>query len=164
MSDPDGGPYTLSGTFTKDGGAVTNIPSGILSFPVADSLRWASTSYADIGTYQITIYAKDPGNLQTTGITFTLSITNAAPTLVSTAPPNWSMAHGSSTTINLSTTYTDPDGDAITMTGTYSYNGGASLPLPGGIFTVPSSFMIGVTSLSIADVGVYTITLTISDP
>ena len=37
------------------------------------------------------------------------------------------------------------------------------MKIPSGIFTVPSDFTIGVKSTSIADTGVYTITLTVSD-
>jgi hypothetical protein len=36
--------------------------------------------------------------------------------------------------------------------------------MPNGIFSVPSAFTIDVTSTSVADTGVYTITLTVSDP
>jgi len=38
--------------------------------------------------------------------------------------------------------FSDPDGDSITMSATYSFNGGAAIAIPGGIFTVPSSFTI----------------------
>jgi hypothetical protein len=34
----------------------------------------------------------------------------------------------------------------MTMTATYSYNGGSSKAIPGGIFTKPSEFQIDVAS------------------
>jgi hypothetical protein len=51
----------------------------------------------------------------------------------------------------------------MTMTATYSYNGGSSKVIPGGIFTKPSQFEIYVASTSIADTGTYVITMTVSD-
>jgi hypothetical protein len=50
------------------------------------------------------------------------------------------------------------------MAATYSLNGGANVAIPGGIFTVPSDFTLDVKSTSIANTGVYTITLTVKDP
>ena len=71
--------------------------------------------------------------------------------------------HENSLTIPLDSNFADDDGDGITMTATYTLNGGAALAIPHGIFTVPSPFTILVTSASIADTGVYTIALTVSD-
>jgi hypothetical protein len=50
------------------------------------------------------------------------------------------------------------------MTATYSLNGEAAVNIPNGIFAIPSAFNILVTSTSIVDTGIYTISLTISDP
>ena len=50
------------------------------------------------------------------------------------------------------------------MTATYSLNGGAAVKIPSGIFTVPSAFEIIVASTSISDTGVYTMSITVSDP
>jgi hypothetical protein len=51
ITDPDGGPYTLSGSYTYNGGAAITLPSGIFSFPSTDTLYAASTSFTDIGIY-----------------------------------------------------------------------------------------------------------------
>jgi hypothetical protein len=40
--------------------------------------------------------------------------------------------------MDLSTYFIDDDGDPITLTATYSFNGGAATAIPGGIFTKPS--------------------------
>ena len=93
---------------------------------------------------------------------FALSITNAVPR-VATVPGDVSVVHGRSLSIPLTSNFVDDDGDPITMEASYSLNGGAAVTIPGGIFTVPSAFTILVTSTLIADTGVYTISLTISD-
>jgi UTP-glucose-1-phosphate uridylyltransferase len=51
----------------------------------------------------------------------------------------------------------------MTMTATYSLNGGASKTIPGGLFTIPSPFTIKATSAGLIDVGIYTISVVVSD-
>jgi hypothetical protein len=47
---------------------------------------------------------------------------------------------------------------------TYTLEGSTeALPVPGGIFTMPSRFVISVASTSITDSGVYTFTVKVSD-
>jgi len=70
-----------------------------------------------------------------TTATFSITITNTAPRLVSAAPPNLAYGHHSSASIDLSSYFVDDDGDPMTMTATFSFNGGAAQPIPGGIFT-----------------------------
>ena len=118
-----------------------------------------STSILDTGTYTISITVSDPQPSSVT-TSFTLTVTNAAPSLVS-AIPNYSVVHGQSISIPLSSYFTDTDGDVITMTATSSFNGGGAVAVPTGIITMPSSFTIDVASTSIADTGTYTITLTV---
>lgn len=64
MIDPEGGPFTISGSFKYNGGGVINLPSGILTFPAADTLNIASTAASDVGIYEITLYVTDPGGLK----------------------------------------------------------------------------------------------------
>jgi hypothetical protein len=95
---------------------------------------------------------------------FTLSVTNAPPRVV-TVPADVSLVHKSSSiSIPLASNFIDDDGDAITMKATYILNGGAAVTIPNGIFSITSAFTIGVTSTSIADTGEYTISLIVSDP
>jgi hypothetical protein len=91
---------------------------------------------------------------------FTLSVTNTAPKVVS-VPGDVSIVHGNSLSIPLISNFADDDGDAITMTATYTLSGGTAVMIPNGIFTVPSAFTIRVGSTSIADTGVYTIIMTV---
>ena len=51
----------------------------------------------------------------------------------------------------------------MTMSSTYSLNGGSPQPIPGGIFTIPSPFTIDASSAGFSDVGTYTIEVIISD-
>jgi hypothetical protein len=88
---------------------------------------------------------------------FTLKVINSAPKVV-TASGAISLVHGRSLSIPLASNFTDDDGDAITMTATFT---GPSGPIPYGLFTVPSPFTIFVSSKSITDTGLYTVTLTI---
>jgi hypothetical protein len=96
----------------------------------------------------ITITVSDdfPSSITTS---FKLSITNAVPR-VATVPAAVSFVHGKSLSIDLSSNFVDDDGDLIKMAATYSLNGGAAVDIPSGIFTVPSPFIIGVASTSIA--------------
>ena len=106
-----------------------------------------STSIADTGTYLITMTVSDdfPSSFVTS---FKLSITNSAPK-VAIVPAAVSLVHGKSKSIPLASNFVDDDGDLLTMTATYSLNGGAAVTIPSGIFTVISPFTIDVTSTSI---------------
>ena len=120
-----------------------------------------STSIADTGIYVIKITVSDgfPSSFVTS---FKLSITNSAPR-VAIVPTAVSLVHGKSKSIPLASNFVDDDGDLLTMTATYSLNGGAAVTIPRGIFTVPSAFTIFVMSSLIADTGVYTLSLIVSD-
>ena len=107
-----------------------------------------STSISDTGAYVITLTVSDdfPSSITTS---FKLSITNAVPRVVS-VPADVELVHGKSLSIPLTSNFVDNDGDLITMAATYSLNGGAAVNIPSGIFTLPSPFIIGVASTSIA--------------
>jgi hypothetical protein len=59
ISDLEGGPFTLSGTVSLSGSTPVAIPGGMMSWSAVDTLVIASSSSADIGTYTITLTAKD---------------------------------------------------------------------------------------------------------
>ena len=73
------------------------------------------------------------------------------------------MIHGKSMLIPLAGYFIDDEGDALTMTATYSQNGGKGQSIPGGLFTKTSPLTIKATSTKISDVGIYTISVIISD-
>ena len=73
------------------------------------------------------------------------------------------MVHGTSLNIPLAAYFIDSENDPITMTtASYTFNGGP-LGIPGGIFTILSDFNIYVASTGLADVGSYSISVTVSD-
>jgi hypothetical protein len=65
--------------------------------------------------------------------------------------------------MDLSSYFIDDDGDQMTLSATYSFNGGAPTPITGGIFTKPGQFIIRANPTGTSNVGTYTISLTISD-
>jgi hypothetical protein len=159
--DDDGDPLTMTATYSLNGGAAVTLPSGMFTVPSAFTIYVASTSIADTGVYTISLTVSDPLPASVTQ-TFTVTVTNAAPRLLST-PPSPSIVHGNTISMPLSAYFVDDDADTLTMTATYSLNGGAANAIPGGIFTVPSLLTIDATSAGLADVGAYTISVSISD-
>jgi hypothetical protein len=159
--DDDGDPLTMAATYSLSGGAAVTLPSGIFTVPSAFTIYVASTSIADTGVYTMSLTVSDPLPASVTQ-TFTVTVTNAAPRLLS-APPSPSIVHGNTISMPLSAYFVDDDADPLTMTATYSLNGGAAIAIPGGIFTVSSLLTIVATSTGLVDVGAYTISLSISD-
>ena len=68
---------------------------------------------------------------------FTLDVTNESPRETKT-PIAVTAAQKMLTPMDLTSYFIDDDGDPMTLTATYSINGGAAMPIPGGIFTKPS--------------------------
>jgi hypothetical protein len=159
--DEQGGPLTMKATYSFNGGSIMPIPGGIFKQPSEFQIDVASTSITDTGTYVITMTVSDefPSSMTES---FTLSITNVAPKIV-TVPGDISLVHGKSLTIALISNFADDDGDAITMTCSYTKSGGAAVTIPNGIFYFGSPFTIDIKSTSIADTGVYLITMVVSD-
>lgn len=66
--------------------------------------------------------------------------------------------------IDLESYFIDDDGDALDLIATYTLEGSTEgLLVPGGIFTLPSTFVISVASTSITNTGLYTFTVKVSD-
>ena len=152
---------TMTASYSYKAGPALSLPGGIFTMHTYFQIDVKSTSLADTGTYVITMTISDDFPASITS-TFTLSINNAVPRVV-TVPEDVSVVHGRSLSIPLTSNFVDDDGDPITIEASYTLNGGAAVTIPGGIFTLPSAFTILVTSTLIADTGVYTISLTISD-
>jgi hypothetical protein len=152
---------TMKATYKLNGGSAVTIPNGIFSVPSSFTIDVKSTSFADTGVYEITMVVSDDYPMSVT-TSFTMSVTNVAPKVV-TVPGDVSLVHGKSITIPLASNFADDDGDALTMTCTYTKSGGAAVKIPNGIFSFASPFTIDVKSTSIADTGVYVITMIVSD-
>ncbi len=83
--------------------------------------------------------------------------------LVSGIPPSVTMCHTETKLIDLNSYFRDDDGDALTMTAKYSYNGGPNIIIPLGIFTKPTPMSIAVAPTSAENAGTYVFTLEIKD-
>ena len=158
--DSDGDALTMTAMYTLNGGSPLPIPGGIFSKPAPFRINVTSVGSSDVGIYTISVIMSD-SQLAVTA-SFTLNITNAIPRLNSTLQ-NINAPLNEATIIDLMSNFTDDDGDPMTLTVTYSFNGGAPLPIPGGIFTMPSLFMIEADPKGPSSVGIYTFSLTVSD-
>ena len=120
-----------------------------------------STSIGDTGDYTINLIISDPLPSSITS-SFVVSITNESPVQLS-QPPNLSLGHGKSLEILLLPHFTDNDGDVWSISATYSLNGGSEIGIPDGIFSWSAPGTLNVASDTMADVGLYTINLKVSD-
>ncbi len=168
-SDIDGGILQIQASFTKNGGTTSNVPSGIFTLS-SGALNVNPTSLYDKGVYKITYWVIDELSTPSIKKTFTLTIKYNGPYLIATDPPNTSIKHFEAKTYALASYFTEDNGDPLTMSATYSFNGGPATNIPSGIFAQPSGifaqpsdFEIIVTSTSIMDVGTYVFTLTVKD-
>ena len=98
LSDLEGGPLSYYGSysFVPNGPGSSysgSIPQGIISWSPLDTLVITSTSKYDVGTYTFTVTAKDGQPLTSASASFTLKISNTAPKLATTAPPDVNLAH-----------------------------------------------------------------------
>ena len=161
FGDPNGDTLSMLVTYTIGANAPVTIPSGIFTLPSTYTLQIAPTSITDLGVYSMTVKVTDPLGLFATS-TFTVTITNTAPSWLTIS--NWSMAKLSTFSLDMSTYISDPDGGPYSLSGSYTYNGGAAVTLPAGVFSFPTAGTLLTTSTSLADLGTYVITLMASDP
>ena len=105
FSDPDGDPLTFQVT-SSDSGVVSALvsESGLILVPVA------------AGTATVTVTATDPGGLRATQ-TFevTVGTANRAPIAVGEISDQTFTAGGSPLTLDLASSFSDPDGDQLTF-------------------------------------------------
>jgi hypothetical protein len=161
FTDEEVDSLAMTATYSFNGASEMAIPGGIFTLPTEFQIDVASTSIADSGEYTIKLTVSDV-LLATLTQTFKVTVTNAAPKITSSLP-NPSIVHGKSISMPLAGYFIDDDGDTMTMTATYSLNGGIAQPMPGGLFTYPTPFTICATSIGLIDVGTYTISVIISD-
>ncbi|MEI7245979.1 putative Ig domain-containing protein [Pectobacterium carotovorum] len=122
FTDPDGDTLTLSATLA-DG---TTLPSW-LSFNPATGTFSGTPANGDVGSLTIKVTATDGSNASVS-TTFGLTVTNVndAPVVSGTIPPQ-NIAQGGSLNITIPAgTFTDPDGDTLTLSATLA--DGTALP------------------------------------
>ncbi|WP_406628073.1 putative Ig domain-containing protein [Pectobacterium carotovorum] len=122
FTDPDGDTLTLSATLA-DG---TTLPSW-LSFNPATGTFSGTPANGDVGSLTIKVTATDGSNASVS-TTFGLTVTNVndAPVVSGTIPPQNIAQGGSLNIIIPAGTFTDPDGDTLTLSATLA--DGTALP------------------------------------
>ena len=144
FSDPDGDSLLYSGTSSNSAIATVAVSASIATItPVAT------------GTATITATAIDPGGLTATqSVSVTVSGgSNTAPTAVGTISTQTMTVGGSDTTVQLSSAFSDPDGDTLTYSAASSNSAVATVSV--------SASMATITPVA---AGTATITATATDP
>ena len=118
---------------------------------------------SQVGTYSVDVRYTDDNLVSDYG-TFTLDVISPAPKFTATIPAVTRPYNSPLHLIPLSSYFSDPNGDSLTMSATYALGASTPASIPGGIFTKPAAYDIEVAPTSITQLGVYTIALTVADP
>ncbi|MEI7166273.1 putative Ig domain-containing protein, partial [Pectobacterium parmentieri] len=153
FTDPDGDTLSLSATLANG----SPLPSW-LTFNSATGTFSGTPGNADVGTLSIKVIANDSGASIST--TFSLTVTNAndAPVVATPIPAQSVAQDGSLNFIIPAGTFTDPDGDTLTLSATLA-NGS---PLPSWLTFNTATGTFSGTPVN-ADVGSLSIRITATD-
>ncbi|MGL9719656.1 putative Ig domain-containing protein [Symbiopectobacterium sp.] len=121
FTDPDGDTLTLTATLA-DGSPLP----GWLSFNAATNTFSGTPGNADVGNLSIKVTANDGAASVSTSFSLTVTNVNDAPVVSGTLPPQSVAQDGSFNFTVPAGTFTDPDGDALTLSATLS--DGSALP------------------------------------
>ncbi|MYG50218.1 MAG: hypothetical protein F4164_12835 [Gemmatimonadales bacterium] len=138
-----------------DGGALTYAAASSAASVLSVSLAGTTLTMVGVaaGTATVTVTARDPDGLTATqGFQVTVATPNRAPEAV-VAIPNQTIDTGSSSSVDVSGNFRDPDGDALTYAATSSAPAVASASVSGSALTVT-----GIAA------GTATVTVTARDP
>ncbi|WP_392431364.1 putative Ig domain-containing protein [Yersinia sp. HM-2024] len=155
FSDPDGDTLALSATLA-DG---SPLPAW-LSFNAATGTFSGTPSNADVGSLSIKVIATDPSNA-TISTNFSLTVTNIndAPVVATPIPAQNVAQDGNLNFIVPAGTFSDPDGDTLTLSATLADGS----PLPAWLsFNTATGTFSGTPGNS--DVGNLSIKVTATDP
>ncbi len=144
FSDPEGETLTYTATSSNTNIATVSIsPTNVLTVTAVAA-----------GTATITIIARDPGNL-TAEQQFSVTVTqsNQAPTTVGTIAAQTLTVGGPAATVDVSSNFTDADGDTLTYTASSSDTAVATVSV--------SDSTVTITPVA---AGTATITVTATDP
>ena len=87
---------------------------------------------------------------------------NTPPRFTATLP-DYQLSLNSVGSYDLSAFFVDDDGNALTMTAKSSFAGGSPVSLPSGILTLPNSSTVAIAPTQMTEMGLYLITVTVSD-
>jgi len=113
-----------------------------------------------VGTYAISLTVSD--SIKSVTSSFEVTVTNTPPRLTATLPDKI-LSVNSLGSYDLSSFFLDDDGNSLTMTATSSYEGGKTMSLPSGILTLPSWSTVAIAPTKMAEIGIYLITVTVTD-
>ena len=150
FDDPDGDPLTYTATSSNSHVATVSTAGANLTV----------TAVAK-GTANVTVTATDSGGLTATQ-TFRVTVPNRPPQRQGTIPAQ-TITEGQSETVNMSSYFTDPDGDALTYSASSSNTGVARVSVAGSVVTI-SAVAVGSTTFTVTarDPGGLTATQTAS--
>jgi hypothetical protein len=151
---------TLTATYSLNGGAATAIPGGIFTKPSQFIIEANPTSPANVGTYTISLTVSDTSLTVTSS--FVVTVANTPPRFTGTLPSH-TLSVNSLGSYDISALFVDDDGNPLTMTATSSFAGATALTLPAGILTLPTWSTVAIAPTLMTEVGIYLITLTVSD-
>lgn len=153
FNDPDGDALTYTATSANPAVAVATVSGSVLTIRAIGA-----------GFSVITITATDPGGLTATQIvTIQVSARNSAPQPQGAIPPQ-SLAAGGVSTVNLTSYFTDPDGDALTYSITTNTNPAVATATTAGATLTMTGRSPGSTTITVTarDPGNLTATQTVS--
>ena len=91
-----------------------------------------------------------------------MTVSNSPPRFTATLP-NQILSVNSKESYDLSSFFVDDDGNPLTMIAQSSYAGGKVVNLPSGILTLPSWSVVAIAPTQMTEIGIYLITVTVSD-
>ena len=140
--DPDGDTLTYAAESSDTAVVTVSMAANIITVVAVSA-----------GEAMVTITATDPGGLSATQTaTVTVTAVNRAPELTDTIP-HQTLAPGDTLTLDVSNTFTDPDGDTLTFTVMSDDTTVATVSVDGAMVTIVA-----------VDVGSAFITVTATDP
>ena len=146
---------TEGGTATVNGDALTYAAATSNAAVAGVSVSGSTMTIAGValGTATVTVTARDPGGLEAAqSVGVTVQRANRAPVTAGAVPPQ-TMIAGESATVNVSSYFSDPDGDALTYSAATSNAAVAGVSVSGSTMTIA-----GVAP------GTATVTVTARDP
>ncbi|MCL6376362.1 tandem-95 repeat protein [Pectobacterium brasiliense] len=154
FTDPDGDTLTLSATLA-DG---SPLPSWIIFNPATGTFS-GTPGNADVGSLSIRVTATDSSNASVhTDFSLTITNVNDVPVVATPIPPQSVVQDGSLSFTVPSGTFTDPDGDTLTLSATLADGS----PLPGWITFNPATGTFSGTPGN-SDIGNLSIKVTAND-
>jgi PKD repeat protein len=159
-----------------DAGPVTAVLQGSAGTPTTGAVNDVSHTFADDGTYTVTVTITDD-NGGATSKSFTVTVNNVAPTITGIAGPQ-TVDEGTQLTIPTIVSFADPGfnnpanpNGASVESFTYSINWGDGTANDGGAVTNVTNGGVGVSTTGLvqnvahtyADNGTYAVTVTITD-